>query len=179
MSYDLLQGICKTRSAPSLDPEQLLGNLGRLKVLVKLAHYAVLPCPALLLNEGYFLSVTIANMRLLFIYLALATQFVYAIVEDVYFAGNGGNSSAMRLCATMPFQCEPPNVCGQDSLTKNWYCCQSGWACFTNSQNCGGGPEGGRPSDQQIGCAAGRENWCCLRQETCTEGSGTHLATLQ
>ena len=57
LSYDLLQDICKTRSAPSLDPEQLLGNLGRLKVLVKLAHCAVLPGPSfqqdILLSSRY------------------------------------------------------------------------------------------------------------------------------
>ncbi|KAH8733195.1 hypothetical protein GQ44DRAFT_22600 [Phaeosphaeriaceae sp. PMI808] len=89
----------------------------------------------------------------------------FAVFESFSFAGNGGNNTAKRLCGSMPFACDPPNMCSQDTQTRKWYCCAPGVAdsvCWNGASKCDG--EGtNMPSESQSGCTYGTTKYCCLK----------------
>jgi len=99
--------------------------------------------------------------------LALGATPSLAAFDDYYFAGSGRNASAPKLCGDMPYGCEPPNMCSQDTLTKKYYCCEPGSTdsvCWKGRENCNGGTD--TASDQQLGCVYRQTNgndvkYCC------------------
>jgi hypothetical protein len=113
-------------------------------------------------------------MRTIFFGLALATHSVHAIVDTFYFAGTGKNASALRLCGNLPYACEAPNMCAQDTANKKYYCCEAGSTespCWKGRDTCMGG-NASTPSEYQLGCiyrqTSGDVKYCCSQEELCT-----------
>jgi hypothetical protein len=89
-----------------------------------------------------------------------------ALFENFYFAGNKGNATGPVRCGDMTYDCPSPSMCSQDTLTRKWYCCETGnevGPCWVGATKCEGTGTN-VPGVNQVPCSNLGVNYCCLKE---------------
>lgn len=109
-------------------------------------------------------------LALLLLVFSLSASSVFADFSQFFFAGDEGNSSAVRHCPQpdTEWPCSPPDVCAYDDRTLKYYCCRVGSTdavCWTASPACDGDSSDSTvPSGGQQSCASADTKYCCAKE---------------